>query len=78
MAQVRNFFELEIDEPRLHPTEVDCGVKRFTTGDEAFAQLSIFGSTNRKGTGFSQTLQLDLSAAKRLTQAMQADVPELA
>jgi hypothetical protein len=78
MARVVNFFELEIDEPRLHPTEVDCGVKRFTIGDEAFVQLSTFGSTNRKGNGVSQTLQLDLSAAKRLMQAPQAAFPELA
>lgn len=78
MARVVNFLESEIDEPQLRPAEVDYGEKRFTIVDEAFAQLSTFGSANRKGRGFSQTLQLDLSGAKHLLKAMQAAFPELA
>jgi hypothetical protein len=78
MARVVNFFELEIDDPRLHPTAVDCGLKQFVIGGESFVQLSTFGSVNRKGSGVSQTLQLDLSAAKQLIRALQAAFPELA
>ena len=77
MARVTNFLDLEMDDPRLHPTEVDCGVKLFTIGDEPYVRLSTFGSANRKGSGVSQTLQLDLSAVKQLMAALQQVVPEL-
>ena len=28
MAWVAKFFDLDIDDPRLHPTAVDCGVSQ--------------------------------------------------
>jgi hypothetical protein len=77
MARVAEFFDLEMDDPRLHPTAVDCGVKSFEIGDETFLQLSTYGSSDRKGSGVSQTLQLDVTAAAYLMGVLRRTFPQL-
>ena len=77
MARVAKFFDLEIDDPRLHPTSVDCGVKSFEVGDETYLQLSTYGSSDRKGSGVSQTLQLDVTAAAYLMGVLRRTFPQL-
>lgn len=60
MARIRSLKEAVTENPRLHPTEVDCTWQTTRTDDgEASVTLSTYGSEHRVGRPkVSQTLQL--------------------
>jgi hypothetical protein len=77
MARISGFFEIESDDVRIHPTQVACGLRSFEIGDDTFLQLSTYGSPDRKGSGVSQTLQLDVTAAAYLMGVLRRTFPQL-
>lgn len=64
MARIRS-ITVGTDGSVVHPTEVDCEIKRIVPTDRAvLLQLSTFGSPNRVSEPkVSQTIQLDRETA---------------
>ncbi len=78
MARIVKFTQVESDLRRLHPTEVECGYRSYEVDGRRFLQLDTYGSAARRGTGTSQSLQLDEEAAAKLMGLLQKAFPQLA
>ena len=72
MARIRSLKEVVTDNPRLHPTEVDCTwQKTRTENGEVLVTLSTYGSDDRVSQPkVSQTIQLDRQVAAELVRVL--------
>lgn len=76
MARVRSFSQAA-GNARLHPTEVDAEWSVVDSPNGRLLQISTFGSDTRKGSGVSQTLQLDEQRVRELRTVIEALFPDL-
>ncbi len=77
MARVRSFSSSTQD-IRPHPTEVDCEHLVIVDGDRRLLHLSTFGSDDRASKPkSSQSIQLDVDAARELVVIIESAFPEL-
>lgn len=69
MARIKNLTAGTVS-AAVHPTEVDCEVRRVTGADgETYLQLSTFGSATRVSEPkVSQTIQIDREIARQIRQ----------
>jgi hypothetical protein len=78
MAVVTRFKRLKLSRPGIHPTSTTCAYTQFDAQGKRILQLSTGGSNQRQHPGkVSQTLQLDLSGAKKLHGVLLETFPEL-
>ena len=63
---------------KAHPTEVDAAWSIVNDTSGRLIQISTYGSDTRKGSGVSQTLQLDEKQAEALIRAIEETFPSLA
>lgn len=77
MAKIARFEELPSGTTRPH-TEVDCGFRIVEVGGAVLLQLDTYGSNERQIPGkTSQSLQLDVDAARELVRILFRTFPEL-
>lgn len=77
MARVRSFTPSQ-QEIRPHPTEVDCEHRVVDDGERRLLHLSTFGSDDRASKPkSSQSIQLDIDAARELVAIIESVFPEL-
>lgn len=77
MARVRSFSPSK-QALKVHPTEVDCEFAVVGDGMRRVLHLSTFGSDDRSSDRkSSQSLQLDIEQARRLTEIIEEAFPEL-
>ncbi|KSW20823.1 hypothetical protein ATM99_15165 [Cellulomonas sp. B6] len=77
MARVRSFSPSTQD-IRPHPTEVDCEYRVVVDADRRLLHLTTFGSDDRASRAkSSQSLQVDVDAARELIVIIETAFPEL-
>lgn len=77
MARVRSFGPNH-QRVKAHSTEVDCEYVVINDGSQRLLHLTTFGSDDRASERkSSQSLQLDLEAARQLLQIIEQAFPEL-
>ncbi|PWU59465.1 hypothetical protein DLE60_16285 [Micromonospora globispora] len=63
---------------KVHPTEVDCEHAVIDDGSQRLLHLSTFGSDDRASERkSSQSMQLDVEAARQLLEIIEGAFPEL-
>jgi hypothetical protein len=74
MAFIVKFERAGLQRPRLHPTQVRCEWSVFRSDGRTLMQLDTRGSDTREKPGkLSQTLQLDVSAARALVEILTSE-----
>ena len=77
MARVRRFGPSH-QRVKVHPTEVDCEHVVIDDGSQRLLHLSTFGSDDRASERkSSQSLQLDVEAARQLLEIIEGAFPQL-